>query len=113
MIGLGVTAADSVDEARKLATSQQQQFLNIIRGRTGKLQPPVESMDGLWTVQEKAIMLDKQRYSFSGDKAAIKERLQDILKETQADELIISAGIYDNEARLRSYEIVAEAMKEL
>lgn len=113
MIGLGVTAADTVDEARKLATSQQQQFLNIIRGRTGKLQPPVESMDGLWTIQEKAIMLDKQRYSFSGDKAAIKERLQDILKETQADELIISAGIYDHEARLRSYEIVAEAMKEL
>lgn len=113
MIGVGITAADTNAEARRLATSQQQQFLNIIRGRTGKLQPPVDSMDGLWTLQEKAIMLEKQRYSFAGDKAAIKERIQDILEETQADELIVSAGIFDHNARLRSYEIVAEAMKEI
>lgn len=113
MVGVGITAADTVNEARRLATSQQQQFLNIIRGRTGKLQPPVDSMEGLWTMQEKAAMLEKQRYSFAGDKAAIKERLQEILQETQADELIVSGGIYDHNARLRSYEIVAEAMKEI
>lgn len=113
MVGVGITAADTVNEARRLATSQQQQFLNIIRGRTGKLQPPVDSMEGLWTMQEKAAMLEKQRYSFAGDKAAIKERLQEILQETQADELIVSGGIYDPNARLRSYEIVADAMKEI
>lgn len=113
MVGVGITAADTMEEARRLATSQQQQFLNIIRGRTGKLQPPVDSMDGLWSMQEKAIMLEKQRYSFAGDKAAIKERIQEILAETQADELIISAGIFDHHARLRSYEIVAEAIKEI
>lgn len=113
MVGVGITAADTMEEARRLATSQQQQFLNIIRGRTGKLQPPVDSMDELWSMQEKAIMLEKQRYSFAGDKAAIKERIQDILAETQANELIISAGIFDHNARLRSYEIVAEAIKEI
>lgn len=112
MIGLGITAADTVEEAQRLATSQQQQFLNIIRGRTGKLQPPVDNMDGLWSMQERAIMLEKQRYTFSGDKTAVKEKLHKILEETQADELIISSGIYDQNARLRSYEIVAEAIKE-
>lgn len=112
MVGLGITAAETTEEARKLATSQQQQFLNIIRGRTGKLQPPVDSMDGLWTMQEKAIMLEKQQYSISGDKAGVKERLQQILEETDADEWIIASQIYDHSARLRSYELVAEAIKE-
>ncbi|ASA24663.1 LLM class flavin-dependent oxidoreductase [Paenibacillus donghaensis] len=110
MVGLGITAADTVAQARWLATSQQQQFLNIIRGRTGKLQPPVDSMDGLWSAQEQAILLDKSHYSIAGDKSAMKERLQQMNEETQADEWIIASQIYDHNARLRSYEIVAEAI---
>ncbi|MFF2017934.1 LLM class flavin-dependent oxidoreductase [Paenibacillus sp. NPDC058177] len=112
MVGLGITAADTVQEARRLATSQQQQFLNLIRGRTGKLQPPVDSMDELWTPHEKAILLDKGKYSIAGDKSAIKERLQQILEETDADEWIIASQVYDHAARLHSYELVAEAIKE-
>ncbi|GGF97064.1 hypothetical protein GCM10010912_47250 [Paenibacillus albidus] len=110
MIGLGITAADTVEEARRLATSQQQQFLNIIRGRSGMLQPPVDSMDGLWSVQERAILLEKQHYSIAGDKAAVTARLQQILEETEADEWIIASQIYDHKARLHSYELVAEAI---
>ncbi|MCL6602054.1 MAG: LLM class flavin-dependent oxidoreductase [Paenibacillus sp.] len=111
MVGLGITAAETTEEARKLATSQQQQFLNIIRGRTGKLQPPVDSLDGIWTPQEKAILQDKLQYSISGDKAAVHARLQQILADTDADEFIIASQIYDHSARLRSYELAAEAIK--
>lgn len=111
MVGLGITAAETVDEARRLATSQQQQFLNIIRGRTGKLQPPVERMDELWTLQERALLMEKMQYSISGDKALIQSRLQEILKETDADEFIIASQIYDHNARLSSYELAAEAIK--
>jgi luciferase family oxidoreductase group 1 len=113
MVGLGISAADTVQEAQKLATSQQLQFLNLIRGRTLKLQPPVDSMDELWTPHEKAILRDKQKYSLVGDKAVVKERLQQILEETDADEWIISSQIYDHAARLHSYELVAEAVKEI
>lgn len=111
MVGLGITAADTVEEARKLATSQQQQFLNIIRGRTGKLQPPVDSLEGLWSPQEKIILQEKLQYSISGDKAAIRARLEQILAETDADELIIASQIYDHQARLHSYELVAATIK--
>ncbi|WP_090715580.1 LLM class flavin-dependent oxidoreductase [Paenibacillus typhae] len=112
MVGLGITAADTTAAARWLATSQQQQFLNIIRGRTGKLQPPVDDMEPLWSPQERAMLLDKQKYSIAGDKAYIKERLLQILEETGADEWIIASQIYDHTARLRSYELVAELIKE-
>lgn len=111
MVGLGITAADTVEEARRLATSQQQQFLNIIRGRTGKLQPPVDSLDGIWTSQEKALLMSKQQYSIAGDQALIEERLLQILEETGADEWIIASQIYDHPARLHSYELVADLLK--
>ncbi|WP_245237657.1 LLM class flavin-dependent oxidoreductase, partial [Paenibacillus ihuae] len=112
MVGLGITAADTTGAARWLATSQQQQFLNIIRGRTGKLQPPVDDMESLWSPQEKALLLDKQKYSIAGDKTYIKDRLLQVLEETGADEWIIASQIYDHTARLRSYELVAELIKD-
>lgn len=112
MIGLGITAAETEEEARLLATSQQQQFLNIIRGRTGKLQPPVSNMEELWTSQEKALLQDKLQYSIAGDKAGIRTRLEQILKDTKADEFIIASQIYDHTARLKSYELTAAAIQE-
>ncbi|WP_379130291.1 LLM class flavin-dependent oxidoreductase [Paenibacillus sp. sgz500958] len=113
MVGLGVTAADSIEEARRLATSQQLQFLNIIRGRTGKLQPPVDRMDEMWTLQEKALLLDKMKYSLAGDADSIRTRALEILEETDADEFIIASQIYDHTARLHSYELTAKAFKGL
>ncbi|MEK5025411.1 MULTISPECIES: LLM class flavin-dependent oxidoreductase [unclassified Paenibacillus] len=112
MVGLGATAADTVEEARRLATSQQQQFLNIIRGRTGMLQPPVDSMDGLWSIQEKAILQNKQNYSIAGDPSALQERLLQIVEETDADEFIIASQIFDHSAQLHSYELIAQLFKE-
>ncbi|SEU11466.1 LLM class flavin-dependent oxidoreductase [Paenibacillus sp. NFR01] len=113
MVGLGITAADTAAEAARLATSQQQQFLNLVRGRPGKLQQPVDSMDELWTPYEKSLLAGKQQYSIHGDKASIKERLQQMLAETDADEWIVASQIYDHQARLRSYELVAEALREI
>jgi luciferase family oxidoreductase group 1 len=113
MIGLNIIAADTVEEAKRLATSQQQQFLNIIRGRTGQLSPPVENMDTLWEPHEKAHLQSMQTYSIVGDKTVLRDKLKFFLKETEADEFIVAAQIYDHQARLRSYELLAEVKSEL
>ncbi|UVI30121.1 LLM class flavin-dependent oxidoreductase [Paenibacillus spongiae] len=112
MVGLNIVAADTDEEARMLATSQQLQFLNLIRGRPGKLQPPVPSMDGLWSPHEQALVQGKHSYSAAGSKETVRARLKQVLQETQADELIVTAQIYDHQARLRSYQLLAEAVKE-
>ncbi|MFC5650070.1 LLM class flavin-dependent oxidoreductase [Paenibacillus solisilvae] len=109
MVGVNVVAADTNAEAERLSTSQKQQFLNLIRGNPGKLNPPVDSMDGLWAPHEEAALQEKLSYSVAGDQAVVRDKLQSILKETQADELIVTAQIFDHQARLRSYEILAEA----
>ncbi|HUC91156.1 MAG TPA: LLM class flavin-dependent oxidoreductase [Paenibacillus sp.] len=111
MVGLNIIAADTDEEARKLATSHEQQFLNLIRGRTGKLNPPVDDMDELWTAQEKAIVRGQLSYTIAGSKETVRKRLPAILEETQADEIIVTAQVYDHQARLRSYEILAEVVQ--
>ena len=45
MIGAGVCAADTDEEADYLRTSQVQAFANPITGRPGKLPAPVEDLD--------------------------------------------------------------------
>ncbi len=110
MVAINIVAADSEAQAAYLATSQQQQFLNIVRGRTGMLKPPVDSMDGLWSEQEKAVLASTLRYSIVGTEETIRTRLPEIQQETGADEFIIAGQIYDQEARLKSYRIAAEAV---
>lgn len=68
MVGLNVTAADTEQAAKRLATSQQQAFLNMIRGRFGQLPPPVDSMDGLWSPKRKRLFRDNSDMRSSGTK---------------------------------------------
>jgi luciferase family oxidoreductase group 1 len=108
MGGIGVYAADSEDEARRLFTSVQQQFVNLRRGTPTQLQPPVESMDGLWSDQEKAGVEHAMRYALVGTREQVRVGLKRFLAMTAADELIIASQIYDHEARKRSYAIAME-----
>lgn len=111
MICVNVIAADTDERAHWLATSMQQQFLNLIRGRPGQLNPPVENMDELWTEFEKNALQEQLRYTFTGNPESVERQLQMVLDETNADEIMINAQIYDHQARLHSYEIVSQIAK--
>lgn len=112
MAGVNVIVADSDEAAAFLATSQEQAFLNLIRGRMGQLNPPVDSMDGLWSEQEKMMVRKQLSFTITGTKAAVKEKLNDIIDQTGVDELIVVSQIYDHSARLRSFELLAEVINE-
>lgn len=111
MVAVNVICADSDEEAQRLATSGQQQFLNIVRGRTGQLKPPVDSMEPLWTPQEKAIVERTLTYSAVGSPDTVRARLESFLETTGADEMIVASTIYDHPARLHSYELLADILK--
>ncbi|MBY9077847.1 LLM class flavin-dependent oxidoreductase [Paenibacillus sp. HN-1] len=110
MVGLNVVAADTDEEAQRLATSGQQQALSLVRGRPGKLKPPVDSMDELWNPMEKSLVLGRQQYAIVGSPDTVRDRLQQVLEETDADEWIVTSQIYDHAARLRSYEILSKVL---
>ncbi|HWW38139.1 LLM class flavin-dependent oxidoreductase [Pedobacter sp.] len=107
---VNVIAADTDAEANKLATSLYQLFRGIVTGKRRLLQPPVESMDDIWTDYEEEQASQMLACTFTGSKETIANDLQQFLDQTQVDEIMATAHIFDHQARLRSYGLLAEAM---
>jgi luciferase family oxidoreductase group 1 len=103
---INVIAADTDQEANKLATSIYQMFLGIITNNRRPLQPPVDSMDGLWDLQAQAAVAQMTKYTFTGNLETLRKKLNAFLDATQADELMINTNVYDLDARLRSFSIL-------
>jgi luciferase family oxidoreductase group 1 len=108
MAGVNVVAADTDAEARRLFTSAQQSFTNLVRGTRGKLLPPIDDIEDYWSQMEKAQVLRMLKRSFVGGPETVKEGLSGFLRETGVDEVMVATAIYDQSARLRSYEILAD-----
>jgi luciferase family oxidoreductase group 1 len=107
MVGVNAFAADTDAEARRLFTSLQQAFLNLVRGRPGPLEPPVDDMEGRWAPAEREYIERMTRVSVVGSADSVRRGLEAVLEATGADELMLTGQIYDHRARLRSFEILA------
>jgi luciferase family oxidoreductase group 1 len=108
MACIGVFAADTNAEARRLFTSLQQSFVQLRRGQPAPLPPPVESMDGRWTAAEKAMVDHAFRESIVGSPETVRNGITAFLERTGVDELMVTGAIYDHAARVRSLELTAE-----
>jgi alkanesulfonate monooxygenase SsuD/methylene tetrahydromethanopterin reductase-like flavin-dependent oxidoreductase (luciferase family) len=108
MAGCNVIAADTDAEARRLFTSPQQSFTNMLRNARGKLPPPIDDIETYWLPHEKAQASAMLARSFVGSAETIRRGLERFIAETGADELMATGNIYDQGARLHSYEILAD-----
>jgi luciferase family oxidoreductase group 1 len=111
MVGANVVVADTDADARRLFTSVQQGITNLLRGARGQLKPPIDDIETYWTPAEKAHASRMLACSFVGAPSTVRAGLERLLTETRADEIIVAAGIYDQAARLRSYELLADVMR--
>ena len=107
MAAIGVVAADTDAAAARLATSLQQSFVLLRRGQPGPLPPPVDRMDDLWSPLEKAGVEHAFSEAVIGSPGTVRRGLAAFLQRTRVDELMVTAAIYDQAARLRSFELVA------
>ena len=110
---VNVVAAETDAEADRLVTSLQQLFIGVITGNRKLLQPPVDSMDGIWGMQEEYAVNQMLAYSFVGGVDKIKKKMDSFLEKTQVDEIMATSHIFDHQARIRSYEILSNVIKEL
>ena len=110
---IGVFAAETDQEARRLFTSLQQQFIALRRGSPGPLPPPLETMEGHWSPQERMMVEHSLMYSVVGAPDTVRRGLAEFIHATQVDELMITAQIYDHAARVRSFELTMEARDKL
>jgi luciferase family oxidoreductase group 1 len=107
MLGLNVFAADDDAEARRLFSSLQQAFLNLRQGRPGPLPPPVEDFDERLLPQERAMLAHALSCSVVGSPETVRRGIARFIAETGADEIMVTAQMFDHAARLRSFEITA------
>jgi luciferase family oxidoreductase group 1 len=110
MLGFNAFAAETHGEAELLATSVQQAFVNLHLGRPAKLPPPVPGFAGTLPTPARALLRQVLSCSAIGDAPTVRAKIDAFVERTGADELMIVSQIFDHEARVRSYEIVAEAM---
>jgi luciferase family oxidoreductase group 1 len=109
MLGLNVFAADTDDEGRRLFSSLQQAFVNLRRGTPGLLQPPIDRFGDDLDPAERRMLDAALACTVMGAPETVRAGLEAFVERTGADELMITAQIFDHAARLRSYEITAAA----
>ncbi|WP_420010040.1 LLM class flavin-dependent oxidoreductase [Xanthomonas sacchari] len=109
VLALNVVAAASTEEARRLFTTQQQSFVNLRRGRPGLIPPPIDDIEAFWAPHEKLGVERALACTVLGDPDTVAQGLSDFVARHRPDELLLTANIHDHAARLRSFQLAAEA----
>ena len=111
MLGFNVFAADSDEEARFLATSMQQAFVNLRSGQPTQLPPPVAGYAEQLPGNARALLADVLSCSAIGAPATVDTALREFVRRTSPDELMLTCQMFDHTARLRSFEIAAQLLR--
>jgi luciferase family oxidoreductase group 1 len=108
MLGVTCVAAETDEEARFLFSSLQQSTLNNRIGQPSRVPPPVADFEATLDPYKRAVVEDALGAAIVGGPATVRRGLEDLVARTGADELMVTANIFDHEKRKRSFEIVAQ-----
>ncbi|MBV8779448.1 MAG: alkane 1-monooxygenase, partial [Alphaproteobacteria bacterium] len=95
------------EEARFLFSSLQQSTLRNRLGTPGRVPPPVADFVASLDGYQRAVIEDAFGAAVVGAPETVRRGLDDLAARTGADELMITANIYDHDKRKRSFELVA------
>lgn len=109
ILALNVVASGSEAQSRRLFTTQQQSFVNLRRGRPGRIPPPIDDIEAFWEPHEKAGVERALACTVLGDTAQVGEGLAAFAARHRPDEMMLTANIFDHAARLRSFELAMQA----
>jgi luciferase family oxidoreductase group 1 len=107
MACIGVFAAETDEEAARLFTSQQQSFISLRRGHPTRLPPPVDDITQVAGPEELALVNGAFEEAVIGSPQTVQHGIEEFLERTGVDELMVTSPIYDQDAKIRSFEITA------
>ncbi|WP_312881526.1 LLM class flavin-dependent oxidoreductase [Actinomadura alba] len=113
MVTAAVVCADTAQEAERLSAPMGLSMLRLRKGEPGLLPTPEEALAYPYTPQEAGLVASITESHVIGDQETVRRGLAGLREQTRADELMISSNIGDPKARLRSFELVAEAHPEV
>jgi luciferase family oxidoreductase group 1 len=112
MLGFNAIVADTDEEAELLATSVQQAFVALRTGKPIQLPPPRRGYADELPLEARAILRSVLSASAIGSPETARRQLEEFVQRTRPDELMITSQVYDHQARLRSYELLMQAVSQ-
>ena len=112
MLGFNAIVAPTDEEAQLLATSVQQAFVALRSGHPIQLPPPRPGYADELPLEDRAILRSVLSASAIGSPETARRQAKEFIERTRPDELIVTAQVYDHQARLRSYELFMEAVRQ-
>jgi luciferase family oxidoreductase group 1 len=108
---LAVSAFCSAEEsdAARLASSMLLAFAQLRAGRPGRMPSPEEALQHRFTPEEEAAIAQFRRLQIVGTPDQVRRGIERVAALTRADEVMIATHAHDPAARVRSYELIAEA----
>ena len=111
MAAMTVIAADTDEEAERLASSQWQAFVRLRTGSPGKLPPPIDDYRASLPAPARAMLDHIGQASAIGSPATVRAKIGAFVGRTRADEIVVAGSTYDPDARCRSLELTREALR--
>ena len=113
MMAAGVCAAETDEEALYLRSSQLLAFARLRTGRPGQLPRPVADLSAEVSAPVMAQVKQALSCSATGGPETVRRELGALFAKYQPDEMMVTGMIHDHAARLKSFEISAEALSDI
>ncbi|RMF37284.1 MAG: LLM class flavin-dependent oxidoreductase [Alphaproteobacteria bacterium] len=107
MVAAGLVIGETEAEARFIASSWQQAFVNLRSGRPGLLPRPAEGYYESLPVQFRDLLDSVMSCALIGTADQVKAGLDRLIERTAADEVILTCPAHDFAARMRSLKAFA------
>jgi luciferase family oxidoreductase group 1 len=108
-IGVSVVVAATEEEAHHLSLSRFLWWIKIVKGQAEGFPPPDEALAYPYSPSERDLLEKMERRSITGTPAGVRDRLLQMAAEYEVDEIVVLTITWDFGARVRSYELLAEA----
>ena len=102
-MGVPTVIADTDEEAQYLATSPYQRIISMFRNQRGKLKPPIDNIDEIWSPSEKMSVQQFYGVAQIGSRETVKAGLERLLERYDVDEFIFTCDIYDTQKRKENF----------
>jgi luciferase family oxidoreductase group 1 len=109
ILACAAVCAETDSEAERLAATIDLSFVRRRRGEHLPLASPEEAASYPYSDDDRAVIARNRARLLVGAPATVLQRLLPLLAATSANEVMVTTMIYDHAARLRSYELLAEA----
>src|ERR1035441_10404107 len=108
-VAVWVICADEDEQARLLAASGRMTFTLLRRGQLIAVPPPERALEFLEADDRSGAGPRSERRAVLGSPEKVRAELEEVAASYGAEEIIVVSITYAHEARVRSYELLAEA----